>query len=93
MKASLIALLGSLTLAAPFAIAAEPTAEQKAFVQTITVLGRLQAACSLYNNELLHPGVAKKFIESQLKSLPAGEANTMRSEVTKQDPKCAKALN
>ena len=93
MKASLIALLGSLTLAAPFAVAAEPTAEQKAFIQTVQTFGRIQAACSLYNTELLHPGITKKFIESQLKSLPANEASRMRSEIIKQDPKCAKALN
>ena len=88
MRTALIALL-LLPLAAS---AQQPTTEQKEIVQSITALGRVQAACSLYNSELLHPGITKRFIETQFKALPDG-GKQLRTVLLKEDPKCSKALN
>ena len=95
MKTALIALLMLPMAGAINPVIAqqqEPTAEQKAFIQAITAFGRIQAACSLHNSELLHPGVTKKFIESQFKSLP-DQGKQMRAELKKQDPNCYGVLN
>ena len=93
MKGTLIALLLPVVGIYPAAAQQqEPTAEQKAFIQAVTVLGRIQAACSLHNSELLHPGVTKKFIESQFKLLP-DQGKRMRADFKKADPNCFNVLN
>ena len=89
MRTALIALL-LLPLVA--SAQQEPSAQQKEIVQSITALGRVQAACSLYNSELLHPGITKRFIETQFKALPDG-GKDLRAVLLKEDPKCSKALN
>ena len=93
LRSLLLAFVLSPIVAASAFAQQEPTQGQKDFIKTLIIFGRVQAACSLYNNNVLAPAITKQFIEANFKDLPGDRGSAMRSELKAEDPKCSSVLN
>lgn len=88
MRSFLLLLVLAPLVQAPALAQQEPNQDQKDFISSMILVGRIQAACTLHSNGVLAPIIAKQFIELNLKSMPNGGGPALLNEIKEKDSTC-----